>query len=202
MKIQLDIDTLLKTGSIKDELDYERALIFDRKLRILGKNNPKIKRKRKKLRDLIEEYERANWSSSSQISKKKLEENEFVQAIAERERKFIQRRKQLIRQKLKSLDLKQQDLGLILGHSSKSYMSELMNGIYPFSLKDLIVINRLLKIDLTDLIPTFLSHKDQIKIQSCIQKLDNPKLNLASEKNSILKYTLDGLHHDSQTTNS
>ena len=24
MKTQLDIDTLLKTGSIKDELDYER----------------------------------------------------------------------------------------------------------------------------------------------------------------------------------
>jgi hypothetical protein len=51
-----------------------------------------------------------------------------------------------------------------------------MNGIYPFSLKDLIVINRLLKIDLTDLIPKFLSRKDQIKIQSSIQKLDNPKL--------------------------
>jgi hypothetical protein len=70
MKTQLDIDTLLKTGSIKDELDYERALIFDRKLRILEKNNPKIKRKRKKLRDLIEEYAHANWSSSSQISNK------------------------------------------------------------------------------------------------------------------------------------
>ncbi|MGA9270393.1 MAG: transcriptional regulator, partial [Lutimonas sp.] len=162
MKTQLDIDMLLKTGSIKDELDYERALIFDRKLRILAKNNLTIKRKRKKLRILIEEYEEVNWSPSSQISQKKLEDNELAEAVAERERKFIQRRKQLIRHKLKSLDLKQQDLGLILGHSSKSYMSELMNGIYPFSLKDLIVINRVLKIELTDLIPTFLSHMDQI----------------------------------------
>jgi hypothetical protein len=52
--------------------------------------------------------------------------------------------------------------------------------IYPFSLKDLIVINRLLENGLTDLIPPFLSQKDQIKIQSSIQKLDNPKLKFHS----------------------
>jgi hypothetical protein len=187
MRTQFDIDTLLKSGGISNELDYERALIFDRKLRLLAQDNPRINKKRKKLRILIEEYEEVNWSSSSQISQKKLEENELAEAVAERERKFIQRRKQLIRHELKSLDLKQQDLGLILGHSSKSYMSELMNGIYPFSLKDLIVINRILKIELTDLIPTFLSHKEQIKIQDSIQKLDNPKLKLASANNFLSK---------------
>jgi hypothetical protein len=52
MKTQLDIDTLLKTGSIKDELDYERD-------------------------------EHVNWLSSSQISKKKLEENEHLPFFAE-----------------------------------------------------------------------------------------------------------------------
>lgn len=187
MRTQFDIDTLLKSGGISNELDYERALIFDRKLRLLAKDNPRINKKRKKLRVLIEEYEEVNWSSSSQISQKKLEENELAEAVADRERKFIRRRKQLIRHKLKSLDLKQQDLGLILGHSSKSYMSELMNGIYPFSLKDLIVINRVLKIELTDLIPTFLSYMEQIKIQDSIQKLDNPKLKLTSANNFLSK---------------
>ena len=54
-----------------------------------------------------------------------------------------------------------------------------MNGISPFSLKDLVVINRLLKIDLTDLIPTFLPQTERKKIKTSIQKLDNPKIKLS-----------------------
>lgn len=92
---------------------------------------------------------------------------------------FIQRRKDLIHKKLKSLDLTQQDFGKILGHLSKSYISELMNGVSPFSLKDLIVIHRLLKINLSDLVPTFLPHSDSAKIRTTIKKLDNPKLKLS-----------------------
>ena len=53
------------------------------------------------------------------------------------------------------------------------------NGVSPFSLRDLIVINRLLKIDLTDLVPTFLPQSDRVKIRISIQKLDNPKLKLS-----------------------
>jgi len=60
-------------------------------------------------------------------------------------------------------------------------MSELMNGINPFSLRDLIIINRLLKIDLTDLVPTFLPQTDRIKIKSSIEKLENPKLKLSQD---------------------
>ena len=52
-------------------------------------------------------------------------------------------------------------------------MSELMNGVSPFSLRDLIVINRLLKIDLTDLVPTFLPQSDRVKIRISIQKLQD-----------------------------
>ena len=170
MHEELNIKTLLKSDMLSDELAYERALIQDRKLRLLSKKNPELKGMRKKLRDLIEKYETVHWSSSS-LSDTKLAENEVAHVLAERERQFIHSRKTLIRNKLKTLGMRQQDLGLILGHSSKSYISELMNGIYPFTLRDLVVIHQLLKIDLEDLIPTFLSHEERTHIQSAIARL-------------------------------
>ena len=179
MKTQVDLSKLLEIGVIQNELDFERALIADRKLRVLSKEDSKYKGIRKKLRDLIADYENKNWSSDSIISNNKLQESNVAELIAEKERQFIQNRKTLIRKKLKMLNLTQQDLGTVLGHGSKSYMSELMNGISPFSLKDLIVINRLIKIDLTDLVPTFLPQSDRVKIITSIKKLDNPKLKLS-----------------------
>jgi transcriptional regulator with XRE-family HTH domain len=181
MKTQFDIEEILKLGEIQNALDFERALIADRKLRVLSKENPKYKTLRRKLRDLIEDYESKNWSSVSRITDKKLKESDLAEAIAEKERQFIENRKELIKSKLKRLNLTQQDFGKILGHKSKSYMSELMNGINPFSLRDLIIINRLLKIDLTDLVPTFLPQTDRIKIKSSIEKLENPKLQLSQD---------------------
>lgn len=181
MKTQFDISELIENGEILNELDFERAMIADRKLRVLAKENPKFKSVRKKLRDLIEQYENKNWSADSSISDKKLQESDVAELIAEKERLFIQRRKELIRKKLKNLNLTQQDFGKILGHQSKSYMSELINGVSPFSLKDLIVVNRILKIDLTDLVPTFLPQSDRVKIRTTIKKLDNPKLKLSKD---------------------
>ncbi|SRR5690554_3175828 len=181
MKTQLDITKLLEIGKIQNELDLERALIADRKLRVLSKENPKYKAIRKKLRDLIEDYENKNWSSNSIITETKIQESDSAEVIAEKERLFIHNRKELIRKKLKHLNLTQQSLGTVLGHSSKSYMSELMNGVSPFSLKDLIVINRLLNIDLAYLVPTFLNQSDLEKITASIKKLDNPKLKLLKD---------------------
>lgn len=181
MNTQFDISKLIKAGKIKNELDLERALIADRKLRVLSKENPEYKSLRRKLRNLIELYEKQNWNAESKKSDKKLRESDVAELIAEKERLFIQRRKEIIRKKLKQLNLSQQDFGAILGHKNKSYISELMNGVSPFSLKDLIVINRLLKIDLTDLVPTFLPQSDRIKIRTTIKKLDNPKLKLSKD---------------------
>lgn len=181
MKTQFDIVKLIELGEIQNELDFERALIADRKLRVLSEENPKYKTLRKKLRDLIEVYENKNWSSNSRINDKKLRESDIAELIAEKERQFIEKRKELIKAKLKIFNLNQQDFGAILGHRSKSYISELMNGIIPFSLKDLIIINRLLKIDLTDLVPTFLPQTERIKIRTSIQKLENPKLKLSKD---------------------
>ncbi len=185
MKTQFDISELIEIGKIENELDFERALIADRKLRVLSKESTKFKSVRKKLRDLIEQYENQNWSTESNISDKKLRESDLAELIAEKERLFIQRRKELIGKKLKNFNLTQQDFGKILGHQSKSYMSELINGVSPFSLKDLIVINRLLKINLSDLVPTFLPQSDRIKIRTTIKKLDNPKLKLSKEDLTI-----------------
>ncbi|WP_299672940.1 helix-turn-helix transcriptional regulator [uncultured Polaribacter sp.] len=181
MKTQIDISKLLEIGKIQNELDFESALIADRKLRMLSKENSKYKVTRKKLRDLIEDYENKNWSSNSRLTDKKIRESDLAELIAEKERQFIQNRKELIRKKLKNLNLTQQNLGEILGHRSKSYMSELMNGLSPFSLKDLIVINRLLKIDLANLVSTFLPQSDRVKIRTSIEKLDNPKLTTLSK---------------------
>jgi len=186
MKTPFDISQLIKAGKIQNELDFERALIADRKLRMLSKEEPKFKSVRKKLKDLIEQYENQNWSAGSRIPEKKLHESDVAEWIAKKEHLFIRRRRELIKDKLKSLKLTQQDFGKILGHQSKSYISELMNGISPFSLKDLIVINRLLKIDLTDLILTSLPQSDSIKISTTIEKLNNPKLKLSKNDLEIV----------------
>ena len=179
MKSQLQITKILNKGKIQNELELERALIAERKLRLLSKEHPEYKKIRKELRRIIKEFEAENWSNTSTISDTQLKESEIGELIAEEERLFIQNRKSLIKTKLKELNLKQQELGELLGHSSKSYISELMNGLSPFSMKDLIVIHRILKIDLTLLIPTFLSHSDRIKLKHSIEKLNNPKLKLS-----------------------
>lgn len=178
MKTPFDVNGILKKGKIQTELDFERALIADRKLRILAKENSQLKAVRKRLRDLMEEYENKNWAPDSEITADKIKESDSAEQLAEKERLFIYKRKKLIKNRLKELDLSQQDFGMILGHSSKSYMSELMNGVSPFSLKDLVVISQLLKIDLAHLVPPFLPQKEKVQIKTSIKKLDNPKLSL------------------------
>ena len=72
-------------------------------------------------------------------------------------------------------------MALLLGHRSKTHMSELINGIKPFTLKDLIIINRILKVEITKLVPVYLSKEDQIKINEAIRKLNKPKIELTSD---------------------
>ncbi len=181
MKTQLDIDKIIKIGTITNELDFERALIADRKLRVLSKENSSLKSVRKELRNIIANYENKHWSNISSISEKKLKESDTAELVAEKERVFIENRKSIIKLKLKKHAINQQEFGIILGHNSKSYMSELMNGICPFSLTDLIVINRLLKIDLTDLIPTFLPQNQRLKVRKSIERLGKPNLKLSKK---------------------
>lgn len=181
MKTHFDIEKIVEKGIITNELDYDRALIADRKLRLLAKESLHFKNLRIKLRNIIESYEISEWNDIDKIDDNKLSESAKTEHIAELERLFIENRKQAIRKKLKELDLTQENLALILGHKSKSHMSELVNGIKPFTLKDLIIINRLLKINIKILIPVFLSKEDQIKIKEVVVKLNKPKVRLTSD---------------------
>ena len=181
MKTHFDIEKIVEKGIITNELDYDRALIADRKLRLLAQESLHFKNLRTKLRDIIERYEISEWSDIDKLDDNKLTESEKSEHIAEQERLFIENRKQAIRKKLKELDLTQENLALILGHKSKTHMSELINGIKPFTLKDLIIINQLLKINITELIPMFLSKEDQVKVKEAVIKLNKPKLKLTSE---------------------
>ncbi|PVH25496.1 transcriptional regulator [Sphingobacterium corticibacter] len=176
MKTHFATEKIVEKGVINNELDYDRALIADRKLRLLSKENPPLKNLRMKLREIIANYENLEWSDPNKIDDNKLAESEKSEAVAEQERVFIENRKQTIRPKLKQLDLTQENLGSILGHKSKTHMSELMNGIKSFTLKDLIVIHTLLKIDIALLIPVFLSVEDQEKIIAVVVKLNKPNV--------------------------
>jgi hypothetical protein len=175
MKTHFDIEKIIEMGIITNELDYDRALIADRKLRLLGKEEVHFKNLRKKLRGIIENYENKEWSVVESIDDNKLLESEKAEKFAEIERQFLENRKLEIRKKLKALEITQENLGSILGHKSKTHMSELINGIKPFTLRDLIIIHQLLKIEITILIPTFLSKEEQIKINKAVEKLDKSK---------------------------
>lgn len=181
MKTDFDIEKIIEEGVITNELDHERALVADRKLRLLAKDSLHFKNLRSKLRDIIEKYEDSEWSDVDKINEEKLLESEKSERIAELERLFLENRKKAIRKKLKELELTQENLAMILGHKSKTYMSELMNGIKPFTLRDLVVINRLLKIEIRVLIPVFLSKEDQNKVQAAVIKLGKPKVKLTSD---------------------
>ncbi len=88
---------MVNSNSIVDELEYERALIADRKLRILAKENTHFKKIRLKLRDLIEKYENSEWNDFDRITEEKLAESSKHEQIAEFERIFLETRKQEIR---------------------------------------------------------------------------------------------------------
>lgn len=180
MKTNFDIEQFIAAGAIRNELDYERAMVADRKLRLLAKDSVHFSNLRGKLRDLIADYEAKHWSDHKAITEEQLEESELAERVAEAERVFLENRKAIIRKKLKSLDLNQEELAQILGHKSKTHMSELMNGIKPFTLPDLIAIGLLLKIELTDLVPVFLSPEKKQQIQSALRKLNKPGLEKAA----------------------
>jgi antitoxin component HigA of HigAB toxin-antitoxin module len=173
---QFDIHRLIEARAIKNEVEYERALIADRKLRLIAKEDTRPKTLRSRLRSLITAYERKNWTDERLIDSAKMRESDLAERFAERERQFIDNRKMLIKKKLKSLDLTQQDLGKLLGHGSKSYMSELVNGISSFSMKDLILISILLKIRIEKLIPVFISSSDYPRLIKAVKKYPQVRL--------------------------
>jgi plasmid maintenance system antidote protein VapI len=177
MKDFMDIKEIESIERLENEYDLQKASLLERKLRIMIDENPDLKPIRKKLRELIKDYEDKNWSDFENISDAMVEESDKAQEIVDYEQRFIQKRKNSIRKKLKEFDMTQQDLGILLGHPKK-YISELINGVSQFTLNDLIIIHRILGINLDTLIPTSLQSETRDKVRESIKKLNKPKLRL------------------------
>jgi len=173
----MDIEKLIESGSIMNELDYERAMIIDRKLRLLAKTSVHFKNLRTKLRDLIKAYENQVWSDENAVGNELVYQSGQAELIAEKERVFLKKRKEAIQSKLKDFNLTQEELGLLLGHKSKTHMSELINGIKPFTLQDLVIISKIFKIDIETLIPKYLPIEKIDRINATIEEINKPKLN-------------------------
>ena len=166
---------------LESEYDLQKASMLERKLRLMIDENPDLKPIRKKLRDLIKDYEDREWSDLENISESKVEESDKAENIVNDEQIFISKRKESIRKKLKEFDLTQQELGVLLDHP-KSYMSELINGISQFTMKDLVIIHRIFGISLNTLIPTYLESEIRDKVKESILKLNKPKLRLKKKE--------------------
>ncbi len=185
MNQEFDLNELLQKGKITSELELQRATMAQRKLRLYSNEIENSESKRQRLVDMIEQYESKYWSDHNKVTDQQVIESDEAEESVLKEINFIDSRKKLIRSRLKKLGINQQEFGIILGHTSKSYMSELMNGVVPFTLKDLIVISKLLKIKLDKLIPIEINTYEKIKIEKSIEKLNHPQLKFDREKFSI-----------------
>ena len=177
MKDIINIKEVESIERLVNEYDLQKASLLERKLRLMSDENPDLKQLRKKLRGLIKEYETREWANFENISDLKIEESDKAEAIVDYEQKFIDKRKEIIRKKLKEFDMTQQELGILLEHP-KSYISELINGVSQFTMKDLVIIHRIFGINLKSLIPTYLQSETRERVRGSILKLNKPKLKL------------------------
>jgi plasmid maintenance system antidote protein VapI len=177
MKDIMNIKEIDNITRLENEYDLQKASLLERKLRLMADENPELKAIREKLRSLIKDYEDRNWYDFEKVTDAQIESSDKAEEIVQNEEAFIRRRKAAIRKKLKEFDMTQQELGVLLGHP-KSYMSELINGVSQFTLKDLIIIHRIFGISLKTLIPTYLQSGTREKVRESINKLNKPKLKL------------------------
>ncbi|MDR6803732.1 transcriptional regulator with XRE-family HTH domain [Dyadobacter sp. BE34] len=177
-----NIKRILDAGRIETELECEQVTLAKRYLRLHEENLPDLGTTIKALSNLIIEFEDRRWSDRSLITDAQIEESDAAVIQAEKEYVFIRQRRNLILAKLQELSLKQKDLALLLNHS-KSYTSELLNGVRPFSTNDLKLIHLLFEIPLTDLIITIPSQETLSRLETAIDKISsfNPKAKLLRE---------------------
>ena len=177
MKDILNIEDIQNIDKLENEYDLQRASVLDRELKLMIDDHPEMIPLRKKVRQLIKDYEDKFWSDGDKVKNEQIEQSEKAEYVIGLEQRFVQKRKDVIRKRLNYYEMTQQDLGAILGHP-KSYMSELMNGVSQFTMKDLVIIHRILEIDLKKLIPTYLQTDTRNQIKQTITRLNKPKLKL------------------------
>ena len=172
---RLAINNILKLEQLEDELEFEKASSLYLKLRKQAQEDSYYSDIRKHLKLLISKYEQEHWSDESSITEEQVKESDKAEALVRAENQFNQKRKEQIRRRLKDVGLNQTDLAKILGHR-KGYMSELINGLRPFSKEDIVIINRLLKIRFEDLVPPFIKKDRADHINRALETI--PKSNL------------------------
>ncbi len=174
---RLEIDNILKIDDLNSELEFERATSIQGKLRWMAKEDSSLGPIRQHLMDLIEKYENTHWHNEAQITDEQVKESDLADKVVNAENVFIQKRKELIKEKLKENEITQKDFGKILGHRP-NYISELVNGVRPFSRDDIIVIYRLFDIEFKDLIPPFLKKEVTNHIRTTLGGMKNRKVRL------------------------
>ena len=100
MELQISLKKILKKGVITNELEFQRASIIDRQLRLLVKEMPELAGERDRLRDILHAYELQHWVGV-EVTDERVKESDLARQIAEREREFWKKRKQYIKTKLK-----------------------------------------------------------------------------------------------------
>lgn len=177
---KFSIQNIQKIDSLTSELELEKASSLFLQLRVLEKEDESFRPIRNHLRNLIEDYEKNNWADEDNITDNQIKESDLAEALVQAENEFYHKRKELIKIKLREAGLNQTDLAKILGHR-KGYMSELINGLRPFSKEDLVVINRLFKIKLEDLIPTFIKQERATHIKRTLKSISNNRIRLTKK---------------------
>ncbi|MHA1974429.1 MAG: helix-turn-helix domain-containing protein [Candidatus Hodarchaeales archaeon] len=176
---RITISQIFDVKELLSELELEKASSLYLRLRPVEKENIDYPKIRKHLKELILAYEKKHWSDFDNISDEQMRESDLAELIVEAENEFYYKRKKLIKSRLKAEGLSQNDLAQILGHR-KSYMSELINGLRPFSKEDTVILNRLFKIQLKDLIPTFIKQEKVSNINQVLINLNKEELTLST----------------------
>jgi transcriptional regulator with XRE-family HTH domain len=96
--------------------------------------------------------------------------------IVRKEEDFLRERAEIIKANLKELGIKQKQLCEILNHKSHTYISDLVRGRHPMSLNDMVILSKVLKIYLSQLIPKTISYPELKRLSDSIKKLNHPKL--------------------------
>ena len=125
----------------------------------------------------MKNYEKSFWADEAIVTDNQIRESNLAEALVQAENIFYQNRKELIKLRLKEAGLNQNDLAKLLGHR-KGYMSELLNGLRPFSREDLVIISRLFRIKFDDLIPAFIKQEKILHIRKTLESFSNHKIRL------------------------
>lgn len=84
MDLQIKLNKILKKGFLDSELEFQRASIVDRQLRLLIQTDSGLADGRKQLRTILKAYEDQYWVNT-EITDQQVAESDLAVQIAEQE---------------------------------------------------------------------------------------------------------------------